>query len=128
MKMVAAKAGEVLEVEWKEATTPQWLSVPKALIKVRVNAPLVPGFRMKSSNGKKLRIYFKYEKLFTFCYDCGILGHDQGLCKWEGSIEPNKYGPWLRYDENADLPPPEPDLSEESDHPKNSAGDNRTKR
>lgn len=118
----AAKAGEVLDVEWKDSIVPKWLTIPKALIKVRTKSPLVSGFSMWSSTGKKLKVYFKYEKLSTFYYYCGILGHDQGTCSSEGPVDPDEYGPWLRYDENADILPPNIDRSEEEESPEKPIG------
>lgn len=56
----------------------------------------------------------------TFYYDCGILGHDQGICTSKAPVEPNKYGPWLRYYENADISTPNYELDDEYESPENS--------
>lgn len=48
--------------------------------------------------GRGLR--FKYERLYTFCYFCGLLGHSEKYCA--KAIDSDKtsnafeYGPWLR--------------------------------
>lgn len=112
IRRAACRAGEVLEVDWKDSITLKWLSVPKALVKAKIGLPLATRISMKSSTGKKLKIYFKYEKLSTFCYDCEIIRHKQGNCKAEGTVVPSKYGPWLRYDESADILLPDLDQPE----------------
>ncbi|OWM72644.1 hypothetical protein CDL15_Pgr013112 [Punica granatum] len=39
-----------------------------------------------------------------------ILGHDQAHCASETPPNPNLYGPWLRFDPQSDLPPPQATL------------------
>ncbi|OWM68437.1 hypothetical protein CDL15_Pgr026981 [Punica granatum] len=47
------------------------------------------------------------EHLKTLCYHCGILGHYQTHRTSELPVTPNFYGPWLRFDSQSDLPPPQ---------------------
>ncbi|PKI45648.1 hypothetical protein CRG98_033964 [Punica granatum] len=58
-------------------------------------------------NGKATWVYFKYEHLKTFCYNCGILGHDQSHYMSDSPATLNLYGPWLHFDNQFDIPPPQ---------------------
>lgn len=56
--------------------------------------------KLRKKDGSFFWITFKYERLHTFCYFCGILGHSMQFCrKLYGvktiSDEP-PYGAWLR--------------------------------
>ncbi|KAI7982815.1 hypothetical protein LOK49_LG15G01133 [Camellia lanceoleosa] len=57
-------------------------------------------YRRDSSGpvGEGLKVYYKYEKLSEFCYDCGRLGHDKMACKFVSREEGlrSDYGPNLR--------------------------------
>lgn len=88
--------GEALVFDWKDSILPEWLSIPRASVRVKVSQPLTTGFKIKGSNGDSLRISFKYEKLATFCYDYGIIWHDKGICTYDEPIIPNTIGSWLR--------------------------------
>lgn len=52
--------------------------------------------------GKKIKVYFQYERLQDFCYACGRLGRTVRDCKETTDDKdreeelPNNYGPWLR--------------------------------
>lgn len=43
-----------------------------------------------------MRIGLKDEKLVTFFYDCGLLGHDNTQCETKNNLVPFKNGPWPR--------------------------------
>lgn len=105
IRKAAANAGEVLDVEWKDSDVLKSFSIPKALVKVKVKDPLCTGFSLSRNNGKNLDITFKYEKLATFCYDCGIIGHEQSSCTLEDPVDLEKFGPWLQFDEQNDISP-----------------------
>lgn len=98
------KIGEVLLVEWKYTQIPKGFSIPKALVKVKVSEPLCPGFQLKRKNGEVTWVSFEYEKLYTFCYDCGLISHDRGAYSSKDPVDPELYGPWLKYNEKEDIP------------------------
>ncbi|KAK4414785.1 hypothetical protein Salat_2585400 [Sesamum alatum] len=59
--------------------------------------------RLRSPSGEELSVSFMYEKLPTFCYVCGVLGHIVRDCiqRFGKGEEPRAeddlpYGPWLR--------------------------------
>lgn len=76
------------------------------LVKVKVSEPLCPGFKLQRRTGEATWVSFKYEKLSTFCYDCGLIGHDRGACSSEEPVDLDLYGPWIKYDEKEDIPAP----------------------
>ncbi|KAI9072240.1 hypothetical protein K1719_045789 [Acacia pycnantha] len=72
--------------------------------------PLAYGFWLPRPDGRKIRISVKYEKLQTFCYNCGKVGHDNRVCQsaklmssFNGS-EPrgqgNERNSWQKHDED----------------------------
>lgn len=44
IRKVEANAGEVLDVEWKDSDVLKWFTIPKALVRVKVNDPICTGF------------------------------------------------------------------------------------
>uniref|UniRef100_A0A7N2LT92 Zinc knuckle CX2CX4HX4C domain-containing protein n=1 Tax=Quercus lobata TaxID=97700 RepID=A0A7N2LT92_QUELO len=71
-------------------------------MRIRVDAPidkpLRRGGNVVSKDGEKFWIHFKYERLPTFCFLCGMLGHDDKHCQTSANQQgtPKQYGDWLR--------------------------------
>ncbi|PKI68139.1 hypothetical protein CRG98_011438 [Punica granatum] len=106
--MLVERAGKVLEIDWKDfPSLPKWFVTPRALVKVLVSKPLCPGRLISRKRRNPTWVYFKYEHLKTFCYDCGTLEHDQAHCQSDSPVTPNLYGPWLIFDNQSDLTPPQ---------------------
>lgn len=93
-------------MDWKDTSIPKWFSIPETLVKVNIFNPLCPRFKLTGKNGETTWISFKYEKLATLFYDCGIIGHDRGVCSSEEPVDPDLYGLWIKYDEKEDIPTP----------------------
>ena len=79
--------------------------------KIGCQHPLHPEIFLPLSNLNDLWISLKYEKLATFCYNCGIIGHDDSSCIGKTALLCNPHGhyfkasePWLRA-ESEDVPP-----------------------
>ncbi|PKI47069.1 hypothetical protein CRG98_032545 [Punica granatum] len=120
---LAKQAGSVVQVDWKnKGSVPKWFVTPRALVKVPTTKPMCPGYLIARGNNSASWVYFKYEKLATFCYDCGTLGHEQGNCSSYQPIIPDKYGPWLRHDPKNDLPPPQVSAVPDSPPPNTPSG------
>nr|GLL41721.1 uncharacterized protein LOC109189671 [Ipomoea trifida] len=49
-------------------------------VEVDVSKPLKKGMKFKKDNGEWFSIEFRYERLPTFCFVCGILGHGDRFC------------------------------------------------
>ncbi|KAI9119456.1 hypothetical protein K1719_009332 [Acacia pycnantha] len=62
--------------------------------------PLAAGFWLPRPDGKKVWLSIRYEKLQSFCYTCGKIGHDYRCCGSEKVMsmlnrnEP-RYGEWI---------------------------------
>jgi hypothetical protein len=79
--------------------------------------PLVRG-TLVCYQGRNIRVFFKYERLSTFCFNCGRIGHQKKTCEDNeeeeegfGEVEEKQYsfGPWLRAS-----PPPKINCEEDS--------------
>lgn len=66
-------------------------------IKVVIDAhkPLKRFKKIRKTGGAWSLVNFKYEKLSTFCYICGLLGHSDRFFP-VGSEPAREWGPWLR--------------------------------
>jgi hypothetical protein len=68
-------------------------------VEVLVDKPLRPGGFVSSTGSGKIWVDYRYERLLTFCYCCGRLGHDDRGCPLsssEGSKGVLRYREWLR--------------------------------
>ena len=63
-----------------------------------INRPLRKGGNVVNPEGEKFWVSFKYERLPTFCFLSGILGHDEWHCSGNSnnSEADRQYGDWLR--------------------------------
>ena len=79
-----------------------WLSEKAKFMRIRVdlpiNKPLRRGGNIFNSDRGKYWVTFKYERLPSFCFHCGILGHDEKRCsRYSSNSEALKqYGDWLQ--------------------------------
>ncbi|RYQ83744.1 hypothetical protein Ahy_B10g102558 [Arachis hypogaea] len=53
----------------------------KDKVRRRIDQPIKEGTNIGSKSDGITWVDLKYEKLPTFCYFCGILGHDEGICE-----------------------------------------------
>ena len=67
-------------------------------VDLQLDKPLRRRGRVASDDGEKFWVNFKYERLPTFCYLCGRLGHDDKHCRenFEHQNTSRQYGDWLR--------------------------------
>ena len=79
-----------------------WLTEQARFLRIRVdipfNKPLCRGGNILNHDGEKTWVNFKYERLPSFCYVCGFLGHDEKHCPNLpcNPDSPRQYGEWLR--------------------------------
>ncbi|KAF4393869.1 hypothetical protein F8388_018360 [Cannabis sativa] len=105
---LATMAGEVIEVQ--PADIPRIVTKGYFTFKVwcDITKPLFPGF-LFPSEGKKIWLPFRYDRLPFMCFNCGFLGHDTRVCAESpkmfddglGNWKPS-YGPWLKVDDKRD--------------------------
>ncbi|XP_019178306.1 PREDICTED: uncharacterized protein LOC109173521 [Ipomoea nil] len=77
-----------------------WRSFYRIRVRLDVLNPLKRRMKLLRRDGETQWITFRYEKLGTFCYCCGHLGHSDKFCKiaYEQGILPDAFpfGAWLR--------------------------------
>lgn len=77
-----------------------WKACIRIRVKMNVLSPLKRRMKIKRAGGAWSWINFKYERLSTFCFVCGILGHSERDCNVvyanPGKEVERAYGTWLR--------------------------------
>nr|GLL37714.1 uncharacterized protein LOC109159904 [Ipomoea trifida] len=77
-------------------------------IELEVAKPLKKGMRVKKDDGEWAKVDFKYERLPTFCFICGILGNGDRFCqkrpRGESATSVKSYGPELRAGNRRNIP------------------------
>ncbi|XP_031101918.1 uncharacterized protein LOC116005821 [Ipomoea triloba] len=77
-----------------------WRSFIRVRISLHLSEPLKRRMKLRMRDGTFQWILFKYERLTTFCFCCGLIGHSERFCRkvYEQGIEPKDYpyGAWLR--------------------------------
>ena len=65
---------------------------------LQLDKPLRHGGKIASVEGEKFWVNFRYERLPTFCFHCGRLGHDMKHCQEipNKQSSSNQYSDWLR--------------------------------
>ncbi|KAL8554643.1 hypothetical protein ACS0TY_002727 [Phlomoides rotata] len=56
-------------------------------IKADFRKPLRRGIQLELKDGKKVWVEFKYKRLSSFCYFCGMLGHMRRECDLTEGVE-----------------------------------------
>ncbi|KAJ8765956.1 hypothetical protein K2173_020472 [Erythroxylum novogranatense] len=100
VKYVGDDIGEFVEADptnyidkWKE----HWC----VRVKLDINKPLKSSLTLKKEKTKEtITVTFAYERLPTFCFLCGVLGHGEKFCpllvKAKGAKVNRRFGPQLR--------------------------------
>jgi hypothetical protein len=78
-KQVADYIGEFLEYDEKNDNL-SWGKYMWIRVLVDVREPLKKAKKIKKQGGDSCMVQFKYERLGTFCYVCGLLGHSESRC------------------------------------------------
>ena len=89
--------GKVVEVDCKGVAADQ-AKFLRIRVEVPLDKPLRWGSKIKGLDGEVVWVVFKYERLISFCFCCGILGHEVKTCeKPRGKEEQeNQYGEWMK--------------------------------
>ena len=95
--VIGSKMGHVLEVDRRS-----WLDEQAKFMRIKVEIPIDKPLRrggyIANEEGGRNWVTFKYERLPTFCFNCGILGHDNRHChvSVEEQGKNSQYGEWLK--------------------------------
>ncbi|XP_031091105.1 uncharacterized protein LOC115996104 [Ipomoea triloba] len=77
-----------------------WKTFMHVRVEIDVGKPLKRKMKLKKQGGEWFWLDFKYERLPSFCFLCGLLGHTDRFCSRnfeEGGVVGEKpYGVWLR--------------------------------
>ena len=98
---IGGRIGTVEEVEKRRSNDSQSLFM-RVRVSISVSKPLRRGCFVSDSDGNRTWLNFKYERLETFCYFCGFVGHDlkhyAGFFAAEknGATMDLQYGDWLK--------------------------------
>ncbi|KAF4370086.1 hypothetical protein F8388_014049 [Cannabis sativa] len=98
-------AGEVQEIRWINENR-MFLN---GFVRMKIGFPLKQSIfvgRYIPCGGRKFWIQFKFERLPTLCFACGVWGHEKRECGKEALMETSedglqvsKYGQWLKDDD-----------------------------
>ncbi|XP_019170974.1 PREDICTED: uncharacterized protein LOC109166477 [Ipomoea nil] len=72
-------------------------------VEIEVAKPLKKGMWLKKDNGEWAKVDFRYERLPTFCFICGLLGHGDKFCHKDSPVV-KPYGPDLRAGGRRNIP------------------------
>jgi 14-3-3 protein epsilon len=64
-----------------------WRQYMRIRVKIDVRMPLKKDAKVMDREGKWCTVKFKYEKLGTFCFVCGVMGHGENKCAVRFSME-----------------------------------------
>ena len=83
---VGSRLGTVEEVEWRNRKDDINMFM-RVCVGLPITKPLRRGGFVAGSDGEKMWVSFKYERLPMFCHFCGILGHDLKHCATHFVVE-----------------------------------------
>uniref|UniRef100_A0A803LGE7 CCHC-type domain-containing protein n=1 Tax=Chenopodium quinoa TaxID=63459 RepID=A0A803LGE7_CHEQI len=96
VRKIIEKIGVVLEVENDELG---WDKSRRARVLIDTTRPIRIIQKIRNKKGAVTSVQFKYERLSTFCFLCGILGHREKDCPnadEDTDVEEKQWGLWLR--------------------------------
>uniref|UniRef100_A0A803QP43 Reverse transcriptase domain-containing protein n=1 Tax=Cannabis sativa TaxID=3483 RepID=A0A803QP43_CANSA len=106
MERLASFAGEIIEVQKVDTAKIATKGFFTFKVWCELAKPICPGF-LFLSEGRKIWLHFRYDRLPFMCFNFGFVGHDTRICaepvkRFEdgmGNVKPG-YGSWLKVDDN----------------------------
>ncbi|KAL8502305.1 hypothetical protein ACS0TY_021443 [Phlomoides rotata] len=100
--LIAGRIGTLLEIDSRSLEG--FGRSIRAKIRIDIRRPLRSGIHMEIQANKKMWVEFKYERLPSFCYICGMLGHMRKECDLGSGMEGLEalpetklpFGEWMR--------------------------------
>ena len=97
--MVGSHVGQFIKADPSNFNG-QYRDYMRVRVLLDVRKPLKPGMKLKKPGGAWVWVRFLYEKLLSFCFACGIIGHNGRFCEkiLSGAVkmEERLFGSWLR--------------------------------
>lgn len=95
---ILSPLGEVIEIEDPMVAGKIIRPFIRARVELNIQYPLSTGCWIPRKNLPKFWVVIKYERLQDLCFKCGVIGHEQKICKKErvmSSLNKNahRYGP-----------------------------------
>ncbi|KAB1225848.1 hypothetical protein CJ030_MR1G005227 [Morella rubra] len=92
------RVGEVLEVDYRSSNRSWAATFVRVRVLLNIPCPLVLGFLMIREGKPPVWIQFKYERISSFCFNCGRLGHAADFCSLppEHKEGMNQFGPLMK--------------------------------
>lgn len=95
--------GQFITVDECKREDFEWSSTLRLKVIINIQKPLFVRFFVPKEENRRDWINVKYERLPTFCYACGIIGHIAKLCNNKALLEEGcsrnqnkpRFGPWL---------------------------------
>ncbi|MBA0587737.1 hypothetical protein Gorai_000859 [Gossypium raimondii] len=92
--------GELVAIDWKDRNG-GWTEFLRLKIKINISNPVRRVVKFVGRDGIEIICALKYERLPTFCYYCGLIGHTVKKCKSKDrdsgfNVLNLQYGSWLR--------------------------------
>ncbi|KAL8514223.1 hypothetical protein ACS0TY_013373 [Phlomoides rotata] len=102
IQSIASRCGEVVEID-KDSMEGFGCSI-RVKVNLDTTQPLKTGLKIVNSDGKPAWIPFKYERLPSFCFLCGVVGHMKRECDFVAekrellNIQDDKlpFGEWIK--------------------------------
>ncbi|KAJ1436551.1 Zinc finger, CCHC-type [Sesbania bispinosa] len=88
-------------IDWDKTNESRWGRFLRMRMMLDLRKPLRRGMVVQLPNKKKVKVFFKYEKLPNFCYICGRMGHVIRNCSdVEGELDEEEldnlpFGQWM---------------------------------
>ncbi|KAI9101612.1 hypothetical protein K1719_023856 [Acacia pycnantha] len=92
--------GEVLIAEDPHYNGRYFRNFLRVRVMLNLRNPLAHGFWLPRPDGRTIWISVRYEKLHSFCYSCGKIGHDNRVCTSEKLFSSSnhkepRFGAWM---------------------------------
>lgn len=98
-EFIAAQLGNFIRADMSNCDC-TWIEFIRLPVCIDISKPLRQKIKIKNGKGEVITLECKYERLPTYCFYCGIIGHSERFCVklFESSNAGTKrtYGPELR--------------------------------
>ena len=78
-KYIGGKLSKVIEVD-KRSLQAEQANFKRIRVEIPIDKPLRQGGNITNAEGEQCWLTFRYERLPTFCYICGLIGHGDKHC------------------------------------------------